>query len=326
MTLNVRLATFNIENLDDNVHAKPPFSARLPVLQRALQRLNADLLCLQEVNSMTALDKVIHGTQYESYFRAATDNDAVKNHGMAQNDVLLSRFPILESKPIPPQPDQFPLYRLLTAQPPAVQAQEIGWTRALLTATVQLTDTLKLHVISCHLKSKLPYEIPGQTEPAPGQKQFKRWKSAGAWAEGAFISSMLRMGQAAVLRNAVDAWFDQEGENALIAVCGDFNSTVEDVPVEAIRGQVENLENTALAYRSLTPCEQTIPEPARYSLLYHGKGEMIDHILISRQLLAYYRAVEIHNEVLHDKSSAFVTIRDFPESDHAPVVATFGFA
>jgi hypothetical protein len=39
--------------------------------------------------------------------------------------------------------------------------------------------------------------------------------------------------------------------------------------------------------------------------------------------LAHYRGSEIHNELLHDESVAFAVDRKYPESDHAPVVATF---
>jgi exonuclease III len=48
-------------------------------------------------------------------------------------------------------------------------------------------------------------------------------------------------------------------------------------------------------------------------------------MLISRNLLAYYGGSEIHNEILHDESVAFAIERKYPESDHAPVVATFDF-
>ena len=41
----MRVATFNLENLD------LPIERRLTVLRSALQRLEADVLCLQEVNS-----------------------------------------------------------------------------------------------------------------------------------------------------------------------------------------------------------------------------------------------------------------------------------
>jgi predicted extracellular nuclease len=97
------------------------------------------------------------------------------------------------------------------------------------------------------------------------------------------------------------------------------------VPVLAIRGNVEDTGNGALASRVLVPIENTIPEPARYTLFHHGRGQMLDHLLITRNLLAHYRGSEIHNELLHDEFSAFADDPKFPESDHAPVVATFQF-
>ncbi|MFC4507695.1 MULTISPECIES: hypothetical protein [Streptomyces] len=48
-------------------------------------------------------------------------------------------------------------------------------------------------------------------------------------------------------------------------------------------------------------------------------------MLVTRNLLAHYRGSEIHNEVLHDDSLAFATDDKYPESDYAPVVATFDF-
>ncbi len=71
------------------------------------------------------------------------------------------------------------------------------------------------------------------------------------------------------------------------------------------------------------PCELTVPETSRYSYLHLGKGKMLDHLLVSRGMLARYNGAEIHNELLHDESIAFATDKKFPESDHAPVVAKF---
>lgn len=95
------------------------------------------------------------------------------------------------------------------------------------------------------------------------------------------------------------------------------------MPVEAIRGDVENTGNSRLAKRVMVPCERTIPEPSRFSYLHRGKGKMIDHLLVPRTLLAYYRGSEIHNELLHDESIAFASDKRYPESDHAPVIAEF---
>ena len=120
----------------------------------------------------------------------------------------------------------------------------------------------------------------------------------------------------------VDTIFDAD-EGALLAVCGDFNAESDEVTVAALRGDVEDTENGTLARRVLVACEASVAEPARFSLIHRGRGQMIDHILASRALVRFYRHTEIHNELLHDESTAFATDEKFPESDHAPVVADF---
>ena len=53
----------------------------------------------------------------------------------------------------------------------------------------------------------------------------------------------------------------------------------DEVPVLAIRGNVEDTGNGDLAGRVLVPVEQTIPEPARYTLFHQGRGNLLDHML-----------------------------------------------
>jgi exonuclease III len=50
---------------------------------------------------------------------------------------------------------------------------------------------------------------------------------------------------------------------------------------------------------------------------------MLDHLLVCKGLLTYYRDSEVHNELLHDETVSFATEGKFPESDHAPVIAEF---
>jgi len=46
-----------------------------------------------------------------------------------------------------------------------------------------------------------------------------------------FISSMKRVGQPLQVRLLIDDLFSQDGLDSVIAVCGDFNSTADEVPV-----------------------------------------------------------------------------------------------
>jgi predicted extracellular nuclease len=131
-----------------------------------------------------------------------------------------------------------------------------------------------------HLKSRLPTPIEGQ-----GAEDFM-WHSAAGWAEGYFISCMKRVGQAFELRAVIDGLFDADPQ-ALIAVAGDFNSDADEVPLLAVRGRVEATRNPGLGPRVMVPCEQTVPEPSRYSLFHQGRPNMLDHIVVSRPLLQY---------------------------------------
>jgi hypothetical protein len=88
---------------------------------------------------------------------------------------------------------------------------------------------------------------------------------------------MKRVGQSLETRILIDKLFD-ETEDPWIVVCGDFNSEFDEVPVEAIRGRIENTGNGDLAKRIVIPCEMSIPESARFSLYHEGKGIMLDHL------------------------------------------------
>jgi endonuclease/exonuclease/phosphatase family metal-dependent hydrolase len=323
MPTPTRIATFNLENLDDEPNQRPSLAERLPLLRPALERLRADVLCLQEVNGqtqpdgkqgLTALRTLIAGTQYELFHMAHTQTQAGPPYN-ARNLVVLSRFPVVERRQIK-NSQGAPSYQKVTAIPPETVARPVEWERPILYVRLDLGGNRALHVLNLHLKSKLPSEIPGQ------KKDQYTWKSARGWAEGYFISSMKRVGQALEARLVVDEIFEAEPE-AWVLVCGDFNAESEDVAAVAIRGPVEETGNPELSIRVLVPCENTVPESSRYTLFHLGKGLMLDHVFVSRPMSAFYHAAEIHNEVLPDESGAFRTDLAFPESDHAPVVAEF---
>jgi endonuclease/exonuclease/phosphatase family metal-dependent hydrolase len=325
MPLKLRIATFNLENFDDKPGGKPSLDDRIAVMRPQLIRLNADILCLQEVNGqeesgqprrLLALKKLLQGTPYADFNIVSTVTGDNKQAFDERNLVILSRFEILEHQQYKHKFAPPPLYRSVTANPPDAEAKEVSWERPILHAKIKLPGDRILNAIAVHLKSKLPTLIAGQ------QVNNYTWKTASGWAEGFFLSSIKRVGQALETRILIDRLFDAD-EDAQIVVCGDFNAESDEVPIEAIRGDIENTGNGKLAKRVMVPCEQSIPEPSRFSLLHNGKGRMLDHLLVSRMLLAHYRGSEIHNELLHDESLAFATDILYPESDHAPVVAQF---
>ncbi|MFQ6396464.1 endonuclease/exonuclease/phosphatase family protein [Nocardia sp. KC 131] len=325
--VTLRIATFNLENFDEvPPNVRPSLAERVAVMRPQIERLQADVLCLQEVHgqerpgqprALLALAELLAGTKQAAANVVTTSgpNGEVFDQ---RNLVLVTSLPVMARAQLLNTLVAAPMYQILTANPPAPQPMPILLERPILHVELDLQG-VPLHVIVVHLKSKLPTNIPGQ------KVDDFTWRSADAVAEGAFISSMKRMSQAVEVRRLVDSILDQDPAGRIV-VAGDFNATSDEVPLVAIRGDVEETGNGALAGRVLVPVENTIPEPARYSLFHHGKGQMLDHILVTRNMLAHYRGSEIHNEVLHDESGAFATDVKYPESDHAPVVATFEFA
>lgn len=323
--MSLRIATFNMENLDDEEGAKPSLAERIQIMRPQLERVSADILCLQEIHSsrndsgsrtLAALDEMLSGTIYQGFNRATTLTTTNQFYH-ERNIVTLSRFPILDTRIIRESEGPRPSYQLATANPPDTTANPVEWERPLLYTQINIGAERTLHLINVHLKSKLASNIPGQ------KVDSFTWRTVSAWAEGSFISSMKRVGQALQIRLLIDELFDTQGIGALISVVGDFNAQADEVPVKAICGPVEETGNPDHAARIMIPCEKNIPESTRYSLLHLGVGQMLDHIIASRSLIRYFRHAEIHNEALPDESGAFRQDTKFPESDHAPVVAEF---
>ena len=95
----LRIATFNLESLDADA-----LTARIAVLRPALVRLQADILCLQEVNGqraarrgerrLSALSTLISETRYAAYQLVSTltaEGHPAERHNL----VILSRLPII---------------------------------------------------------------------------------------------------------------------------------------------------------------------------------------------------------------------------------------
>jgi endonuclease/exonuclease/phosphatase family metal-dependent hydrolase len=325
----MKIATFNMENLDDKADDRnPSLEVRGPFLRAMLNRMEADIICLQEIHGqelpdhtsdnpkreLSALDSIIAGTDYDGYEKLTTlTSDNVPYD--VRNLVILSKYPIINTGQYRNEHIKKLQYRKVTAIPEEEVAKDIRWERPILYAEIEHPELGKLHVINLHLKSRLASRVKGQ-------KDGYRWKTAAGWAEGYFLSSMKRVGQALETRVLLDSILDAESD-AKILVCGDFNAEPGEVPVEAICGRVENTDNLELRSRVLISCSRGIPESVRFSHLHHGKGNLLDHVLISQSLLPYYEQAEIFNENLHDESLPFAFDPKYPESDHAPFVASF---
>ncbi len=324
--MRVRLATFNLENL--GAEEGPPLELRIRTLRPQLLRLDADILCLQEVHAqkpkgakerrLLALDRLLRGTPYAGYARVTSHlpgSEGAVAPADVHNLVVLSRLPVLAREQLHHRLVEPPLYRPHTAEPPLAAPQPITFDRPLLHVTLDL-EGRALHLLNLHLRAPLAAPVPGQ------KRSPSVWRSCAGWAEGFFIAAVKRAAQALEARLLVDRLFDADAE-ALVAVVGDLNADSFEVPVRILLAEPGDTGSGALAPRALVPLERALPGDRRFSVIHHGRRVMLDHILASRPLLAAFRRIEVHSETLGDEVEAALAVHDGSESYHAPLVAEF---
>ncbi|HMB48668.1 MAG TPA: endonuclease/exonuclease/phosphatase family protein [Afifellaceae bacterium] len=322
----MRVATFNLENLGSQSGDADEFRQRLDILHPQLERLAADIICLQEINAeraapdrerqMASLDLLLEDTQYRDFHMVSTVHPATGHPADRHNLAILSRWPFESSEQFHHAFVHPPIHTYVTADPAGGGARALMWDRPFLHVRIRSPDETVLHVINLHLKAPLAAVIPGR-------KLGKfAWTSASAWAEGYYIAAQKRAGQALEVRILIDRLFDEDPD-ANILVAGDFNAEEREVPARIIAADLEDTANGHLASRVMVPLEHSLPESRRYTVVHHGRKIMLDHLFASRALLSTYRGIEIHNEALGDELVAYAAIDGSPESYHAPVVASF---
>ena len=119
-----------------------------------------------------------------------------------------------------------------------------------------------------------------------------------------------------------DAVFTDDPQ-AMIAVCGDFNAETQEMPTRILMASDEDTGNSALTERNLVPVDVSIPAERRYSVIHSGRPLLLDHMLVSRPLLHWFRRAEIHNQGLVDEGVDHANAGHSPESHHAPLVVEF---
>ncbi|MFM7085143.1 MAG: endonuclease/exonuclease/phosphatase family protein, partial [Hyphomicrobium sp.] len=266
----MRIATFNLENLDLPPKAQIPLEIRAEVLRPALKRLQADVLCLQEVNGqhvkghkervLAALDALLKGTPYEDYHRATTS--ASSGHGVADvhNLVTLSKYPLhshreVRNSLIPPLQ-----YIPQTAEPVFGENLNLPlrFERPLLITEHDLGKNQILTIVNLHLRAPLAHQISGQ-KIGPFV-----WKNISGWAEGFFMSSVQRSGQALELRMLLDQMLKSDPQK-MVALAGDFNAQDHETPLKIVVGAEEDTGNGLLSSGSFVVLDRAISEDRRWS-------------------------------------------------------------
>jgi len=274
MQQEIRFATFNVLNLArpglrfyDGIepYTEQQYDAKISWLARQFDRLDADVIALQEVFSQDAVrDVMARSERYRDAIHIGFEPEPGK---LTPSVALVTRLP-LAGEPAKhldmPRGLAVPLLDLKEAMN--------RFTRPVLQVPVQLAPGLALNIFVVHLKSKRPDYRTNDNETDPA--------SVGA----AVLRSMVRRGAEALgLRYLLTDF--ASGRRVPMMVMGDFNDVADAVPTQMVlgggRGPNGHDERMFECYRL-----QSRRDPLRdvgYTHVHDGNFETIDHVLVSEE-------------------------------------------
>jgi endonuclease/exonuclease/phosphatase family metal-dependent hydrolase len=307
------MMTWNVENLfrpalDAEPDAKDTYERKLGYLAATVRAVAPDGLAVQEVGGPDAAEDL----------RAAIGADwhvATSEHG----DDRGIRVAILSPHEITAEAD-------VSAYPSGALREVPDVEHGMLTRMGRGALRVRLdcagpglRVLTAHLKSKLL--------SYPGDRRFPR--SENERARGAGFATLRRTAEAVALRvhlNTVMTAAAVDGQPSVPTVlCGDLNDGVDAVTTVLLEGPVDgdpHRPDKGDPVR-LYNLGRMLPPARAYSRIFEGRGELIDHIMVSRDLRLRVAAVDA---LVDDIGSISASVRARDKAvvpDHAPVVARF---
>ncbi|MFC5381382.1 endonuclease/exonuclease/phosphatase family protein [Aquipuribacter nitratireducens] len=315
----MRVVTWNVENLfspgGEDTPSPEEHAATLETLTGVVAALAPDVLAVQEIGDERALDDLT------ASLRAATGGDWVSRASRAPDSRGI-RVGVLTTRDVVATDD----VEAFAPRLRPVQVDDSGTTqdrlgRGALLVTVA-ADSGPLHVLTAHLKSKLLTYPGGRFGPRDEGERAR----AGAYA------LYRRAAEAATLRVAANRVLDGRGDSVALVVAGDMNDTTDAATTQVLQGPPgseigtagERIPDRGDPWR-LWNVAPLIPEERRFSRVYRGSGELIDHLLVSRALLERIDGADAAIDVQPGGGLPSVTDDPRPRigtpgSDHAPVV------
>ncbi|HET6918743.1 MAG TPA: endonuclease/exonuclease/phosphatase family protein, partial [Jiangellaceae bacterium] len=184
---------------------------------------------------------------------------------------------------------------------------------------VRVHGEVSVDVISVHLKSKLLTFPGGRFNPRDEDER----------ARYAVYALHRRAAEAAGVRSYVTGILEGEGRQRPVVVAGDLNDEAQAGTTQILLGPPGSEIGTA-GYNQPDSGEGArlwnlagqIPEAERYSRIYRGRRELIDHLLVSHALRDAVAAVTTGLVELPSITDNPVAQRNHSGSDHRPVIAT----
>lgn len=319
------VGTWNLENLfrpesiggTDDVQV---YEQKLAELARTIEQINVDVLAVEEVGDAQALEDLRRRLPGTWHAETSTFFDPRRTIRVG----FLSRLALHDIEQV-------------HAFPPGLAPVQVGdndemtntMGRGALRVRVQSAGH-DIDLVACHLKSKL-LTFPGGRFSTNDEDLRARF--------GAYALNR-RTAEAVTVRTYVSSLLEGQGRERAVIVLGDLNDEPEAATTQILlgppgseigtggfatsdHGDGSRLWNLAPLI-NLRPGEPPhLDNPNAFSRVFQGRGELIDHILVSDKLVRCVDHVAAGPGTPPSITEDPGARRDAPASDHLPVVASF---
>lgn len=325
-----KVMTWNLENLfrpdiNSGAQAQAKFTQKLNSLANVILELDPDVLAVQEVGGEEPFEDLANKLE-DRYSHLQLSNQPDRR-GIRVG--FLSKLPIEDSEEIVDFP-QAGLPSVPGIDPEGDLVNVTRLSRGALRIKVKPKSDFPIHLITAHLKSKL-LSFPSRS----GSSRFTT-NDEDERARIAGIALLQRTAEAVALRVKANDLLKRNPDNALI-VLGDLNDVTNAATTQILQGSpgseigTNGFNQPDIGDKArLFNLASLIPQERRFSRIFKGNGELIDHILVSEELLPGQprRVPEVDSHV--DAVGSVPSLGDNPNerrgkpgSDHAPITAQF---
>jgi endonuclease/exonuclease/phosphatase family metal-dependent hydrolase len=312
--VTVRIGTWNLENLFPPGDPAGPttqaaYDTKLAALAAIIRNLDPDVLAVQEVGDPSALTDL--AKLLDRYDHTATAHP----DGRGIRVGYLSKLTLADVHQIATYPAA-----LRPIQVDDTPTDETAMSRPALVATITTPTGQPITLITCHLKSKL-LTFPGGAFSTRNESLRARY---GAYA------LYRRAAESVTVRDTATTLLDGKGKDRAVILLGDLNDEPNAATTQILSGPPGSEIGTG-GYdiddqgdgARLWNLAARITADDRYSRIYRGNKELIDHILVSH-LVTHHVG---NGDVTAGPAPASIdddptARRDAPASDHRPLVAT----
>lgn len=313
MSINFTAMTWNVENLfpvgaESGPTSEEVYATKQRQLAETIRLIDADVIALQEIGAPEVLDDLhtaLGGAYPQRCVSSHPDRRGIRV-------ALFSRLPLAAVEDW----NDFPA-KAMEGVPKMSGDTLTQMGRGVLKATVTLAPGRTVNIVTLHLKSKLvTYQGHGNTPRFFPHDEDER-------ARGSGFALLQRAAEAVAVRVYCNTL--TSGNTDPLIVLGDFNDGPDAVTTQIVQGP----EDRSFAHADrgddvrLYNLAEYLPADHRFSRVYRKHLELIDHILVSHELIFRRQQVESFVQDIQSITDNPTSRRNAVIPDHAPVYARF---